>query len=133
VISRVVGSPADKAGIPLDAVIVAVDEQPVASPADLAKLIAAAGAGNVVELTYLSGGQQRRARVTLAGDASQVDSTPSGESRSSPGPFDRRFAPAPSAAERIDLLERRIRELELRVQELERALGASNSEAQGRD
>jgi membrane-associated protease RseP (regulator of RpoE activity) len=133
VVSRVVGSPADKAGIPLEAVIVAVDEQPVASPADLARLISAAGAGNAVELTYLAGGQQRSVRVTLAGDAGQVDATPPGEPRGLPGPFDRQFAPAPSAAERIELLERRIRELELRVQELERALGAANSAAQERD
>jgi predicted metalloprotease with PDZ domain len=130
VISRVVGSPADKAGIPLDAVIVAVDEQPVASPVDLARLIAAAGAGAVVELTYHSGGQQRRAHVTLANivAAGQVEGAPPGEPRSLPAPFDR-FAPAPSAAERIDLLERRVRELELRVLELERALAASTPSA----
>lgn len=132
VISRVVGSPADKAGIPLDAVIVAVDEQTVASPADLARHILAAGAGRAVELTFLSGGQQRTARVTLAGDAGEVDATPPGESRTLPQRFDR-FAPAPSAAERIDMLERRIRELELRVQELERARGAPNPAAQGKD
>jgi hypothetical protein len=133
VVSRVVGSPADKAGIPLEAVIVAVDDRPVASPADLAQLITAAGAGNVVELTYNAGGQQRKSRVTLADDgAGQIEAPPPGGPRS--GPFGEQFAPPPSAAERIEQLERRIRELELRVQELEKALTASaTSTATARD
>jgi S1-C subfamily serine protease len=135
VISRIVGSPADKAGIPLDAVIVAVDEQPIASPAELARLISAAGAGQTVELTYYSGGQQRKARVTLADDtaARLLDATPPSEPPSIPGPFERQHSPAPSATQRFELLERRIRELELRVQQLEQALEASKTRTQERD
>jgi membrane-associated protease RseP (regulator of RpoE activity) len=135
VVSRVVGSPADKAGIPLEAVIVAVDDQPVASPADLARLITAAGPGRVIELTYNAGGQQRRSRVTLAEDgASQIDAAPLGGPRNLPGPFGEQFAPPPSAAERIEQLERRIRELELRVQELEKTRTSSPaSETKARD
>jgi S1-C subfamily serine protease len=135
VISRIVGSPADKAGIPLDAIIVAVDEQPVASPAELARLISAAGAGQSVELTYYSGGQQRKARVTLADDtaARPLDATPPSEPPGRPGPFEPQFSPAPSATQRIELLERRIRELELRVQQLEGALEASKTRTQDRD
>jgi predicted metalloprotease with PDZ domain len=134
VVSRVVGSPAERAGIPLDAVIVAVDEQPVASPAELAQLIAAAGAGRDVELTYYAGGQERKARVTLAhvGAARPLDAVPSSEPQALLRPGEQ-FAPPPSAVERIQTLERRIRELELRVQHLERALGESKSAAQSRD
>jgi hypothetical protein len=135
VISRVVGSPADMAGIPLEAVIVAVDDEPVASPADLARLITAAGAGKAVQLTYSFGGQRRTVRVTLANDvaARAIDATPLGEPRTLPRPFDEQFAPAPSAAQRIEQLERRIRELELRLHELERALDAPKSAPPGRD
>ena len=66
VVARVVGSPADKAGIPLDAVIVAVDGGSVASPVDLARLIESAGPGRAVELTYFSRGERHTATVTLA-------------------------------------------------------------------
>jgi hypothetical protein len=132
VISRVVGSPADKAGIPLDAVIVAVDDQPVASPAELAQQIGAAGAGKEVELRYHFGGGLHTVRVALADGvaARTIDGTFPGDARVLPMPLDERFAPAPGASDRIEQLERRIRELELRVQELEKALASSASAAQ---
>jgi S1-C subfamily serine protease len=119
VVSRVVGSPAERAGIPLDAVIIAVDGQPVGSPLDLARLIAAAGPGGNVEVTFVANGDQRKTTVRLtelAGDdvAMPARSLPDGASGS--------ILPGNAERERAELLERRVRELEHRVQELERLL-----------
>ena len=152
VVSRIVGSPAEHAGIPLDAVIVSADGQPVASPTDLAQLIAAAGPGREVELSYYAGGELRKATVTLAGATTSPAATdlnplagappppltqaPSTQPPSTQPPLSRppsMRAPStvppspqsPRAADRIEQLERRIRELEQRVRELERALGPS--------
>ena len=66
VVSRVVGSPAERAGIPLDALIVAVEGQPVTSPSDLARLIVAAGPGREVEVSYIARGERHVAKVKLA-------------------------------------------------------------------
>jgi len=132
VISRVVGSPADKAAIPLDAVIVAVNNQPVASPAELAQRISAAGAGKEVELTYQFGGGLHTVRVALADGVTEraIDGPFPGDPRAHFRPLDEQLALQPGAADRIEQLERRIRELELRLQELEKALASSASAAQ---
>lgn len=65
------GSPADLAVLPLDAVIVAVDDQPVGNPDELASRIDAAGEGAQVELSFYSRGALQRRRVTLRDFASQ--------------------------------------------------------------
>jgi hypothetical protein len=65
VTSRTLGSPAEKANIPLDAVIVALDEQRVSNPNDLSALLVQAGEGRSVEITYLYNGETSKARVTL--------------------------------------------------------------------
>ena len=57
VVSRVLDSPAEKAGIPLDAVITAFGDAPVESPEDLARLVNQAGAGKSVRITYFSRGR----------------------------------------------------------------------------
>jgi S1-C subfamily serine protease len=120
VVSRVVGSPAERAGIPLDAVIIAVNDQPVASPFDLARLIGAAGPGKEVAISFFAAGEERTVTVRLADTA--------GIERALPGraaPFDQSEPiPIPGNVDRdrINLLERRVRELEQRVQELERLL-----------
>ncbi len=118
VVSRVVGSPADQAGLPLEAVIVAVDDQPVTSPVDLARLIEAVGPGKEVELTYYAEGERRTVRVPLA-----ALGTPPADPRAAARPFEPQQPPFDSA-QRIEQLERRISELEKRVQELERSQSA---------
>jgi membrane-associated protease RseP (regulator of RpoE activity) len=119
VVSRVVGSPAEQAGLPLEAVIVAVDGQPVTSPVDLARLIEAAGPGKEVELTFYAEGERRTVRVRLAAVVG-----PPVDPRTAVRPLDPP-PPPPDYAERIEQLERRINELEKRVQELERAQSAA--------
>jgi hypothetical protein len=72
VVSRTLGSAAEKAGIPLDAVITAVDKAPITSPQDLSRQVSQAGAGHAIELTYFSRGQFHHASVTLADIAGQA-------------------------------------------------------------
>ncbi len=119
VVSRVVGSPAERAGIPLDAVIVAVQRQPVTSPSDLARLIVAAGPGREIEIAYIARGEQHVANVKLAVATASLDTIPGGQPKELAQPI----LPAHGGDDqRIERLEGRVRELEQRVQELERLL-----------
>jgi S1-C subfamily serine protease len=93
----VVGSPAARAGLPTDAVIIALDGQAVNSPDDLSRLVTAAGPGREIELAYYQGDQLIRQRLRLAADG-------------------------PSAEQRIVELERRVLQLEQRIEQLERRL-----------
>jgi hypothetical protein len=135
VVARVVGSPADKAGIPLDAVIVAVNGERVTSPTELSRLIAAAGPGREVEITYFSRGERHTAAVTLggpAGPSAGPPAAPPAEERplpQRPQPLGGDPAAPQTPQQQIQQLERRIRELEQRVQELERALRALEPES----
>jgi S1-C subfamily serine protease len=120
VVSRVVGSPAERAGIPLDAVIFAVNDQPVASPLDLARFVAAAGPGKEVAISYIAAGEERTVTVRLAdiaGIAGVLPDRATPVDQAEPMPI-----PANADRKRINLLEQRVRELEQRVQELERLL-----------
>ena len=133
------GSPAEKAGIPLGAAIVAVDGQPVDGPQALADIIRQSKVGDTVDLTCVIRGQEAHKRVLLTaapvGPQTQVRAKPL--AGSGPGPLDGlaasppgfvpQQAPAlgpalvPSADEaRIEALEQRIAELEARVEKLER-------------
>jgi serine protease Do len=132
VVARVVGSPADRAGIPLDSVIVAFDGRPIGSPTDLARFVSAAGAGKEVEIDYYIGSERRKATVTLANapqTARPANPAPGPDPISAPRPLelDPQETQAPQA--RIEQLERQLRELEQRVQELERALRTLQPEA----
>lgn len=130
VVSRTVGSPAVQAGIPLDAVITAVDGKPILSPPDLTQLVAQAGAGREIEITYLFGGSEQRVKLKLAEGTGSIglpggllggNSIGAGAVPSPPTP---QFGQLPMASDkaRIDALERRVQQLEHRVDDLERAL-----------
>ncbi len=58
---------AARAGLPLGAVVVAIDGQRVGSASDLVKQIAARKAGDDIELTYFEGDRMGRKKVTLGG------------------------------------------------------------------
>jgi hypothetical protein len=60
------GSPADRAGLPMGGVVVAVDGRRVDSADDLVGAIRAARAGQEVELTYYEGDRLSRKMVRLA-------------------------------------------------------------------
>jgi membrane-associated protease RseP (regulator of RpoE activity) len=126
VVSRTVGSPATLAGIPLDAVITAVDGKPVLAPVDLTQLIVQAGAGHEVEITYLFGGSEQRAKVKLAEFVSGPSGLVGGGAANAgavplPPPPQGRL-PMADDKTRIGALERRVQQLEHRVDDLEQAL-----------
>jgi membrane-associated protease RseP (regulator of RpoE activity) len=131
VVARSAGSPAEAAGIPLDAVILAVNGAPIESPNDLLRLVSQAGPGAQIEVTYLAGGETRQAKVALQETASAAANAPPRNAPlpTAPAPLDdRATAPATdradsSAADRaeIDALKHRVQDLEQRIDQLERA------------
>jgi serine protease Do len=133
VISVAVGSPAERAGIPLGAIITAVDATPVATPQQLAAAIQSSRA-NPVELTYVHRGQTARARAELilpvAAAAKPQPQTVARPPRADfPAPADLPPQgevvppvvenPALDRADRLEKLERHIAELEARIKSLE--------------
>ena len=138
VISVIVGSAAERAGIPLGAVITAVDETPVNTPEELAAAIGGAKTKQV-ELTYLDRGRSVQRRIALA---APLPKRPRREVRArpplpeAPGPSDvippdaARPNTAPPVVEnpaleqddRMTRLERRLQELEARIKTLEAEL-----------
>lgn len=146
VMDRTPGSPAARANIPVDAVITALDGAPVGTPTDLSMLLARAGSGKEVELTYVYNGNQVQTKVTLGFDAASRDigrtavngyPAPSPSLSSSPNvpppaptpggnqsppnstPPQYRSVPRSADSQRIDAMDQRIQQLERRVQELE--------------
>ncbi len=129
VISITVGSPASRAGIPLGAVIVAVNGDAVATPQELAAAVRGAG-GNEIELTYVFRGEESRKTVSLA--APPPPRNPDLELRRIPAvgpgipqPSDEPALEVP-VDPRIAALEARIKELEARLEKLEAAAAPDN-------
>lgn len=63
------GSPADRAGLPVGAAIVAVDGEPIDSAEQLTAYLRSRSAGSEVEISYYRGRQLIRTRVRLAAAA----------------------------------------------------------------
>ncbi|MEX2120044.1 MAG: PDZ domain-containing protein [Pirellulales bacterium] len=129
------GSPAQAAGLPREAIIVALDGKRVDTPADLARLASQAGAGSEVELTYYSQGRLFERKLRLAAldpalaDADEPRPLPEGTEGELPPPEP---VTDEDASGRIARLERRVRELEARLAELERLLAEPPDEEEGR-
>ena len=121
VVSRTSGSPAEKAGIPVGVAITAVDGAAVGSPDELVRLVAQAGAGHEIEVSYMANGQLHRVKVRLAGAAAAPGN---GDVLLPPPPREPFPAAQPALPDdnaRIEALERRVQELENRVRDLEQA------------
>ena len=120
VILLAAGSPADRAGIPLGAVITAVDDQTIDTPQDLAAAVRDARKDHV-ELTYVHAGAEVRKKVFL-GEPPPINA-PGAQLRGRPVAPQLRPGEAPAlnaaAQARIEALESRIRELEERIEKLE--------------
>lgn len=119
------GSPADLAKVPLQAVIVAINGKEVDSPADLKRLIAAAGPGKQIRLDYYHRGKLVERTLQLAevlepegGVAPAAANEPVVDSQEA-----REEPPEPlTDQQRIERLEERVRQLEARLEEFERLL-----------
>ena len=137
------GSPAEAAGLPTSAVILAVDGKPVATPQELAEAIRTSQAAEV-ELTYVYQGEASRKKVAVAAapatpaanEPAKLElrgrpvAAPPGVTPPAPrppvalpAPSDEgpAIAPTTEAADRASL-EERIRQLEARIEKLEAAL-----------
>jgi len=79
------GGPADRAGIPVGSLIVAVDGQRVSTPDEVVELVAAARAGQEMELTYYRGTTLTRKSVRLAPAVVDARSTPAAGNPAVPG------------------------------------------------
>ena len=113
-------SPGERAGLPVQGVIVAVDEKQVANPADLKRLIAKAGAGARVKIAYYFDGKLSERTVRLAAPDQLSEAPFAGPYRLPP---EATPGSVPDSAEaRVELLEQRIQMLERRLAELERLL-----------
>ncbi len=132
-------SPARAAGIPVDAVIVAVDAKRVNDPNDLLDAIRERGAGAEVRLSYYRYGQLYERRVTLVAppnagviipDGSTVEIAqplPSAAVRKAEGPTPTPAKMEPpdeskAKADEAQRIRRQIEELEKELQQLKRQL-----------
>ena len=122
VVAVTVGSPADRAGLVVGDVITALDGQTMDAPEDVTKAMQQTRPGAEVELTLIHEGQEvvRRVNLTLARGGPNVANAPRPADAE---PLD--FVPKPSSdqSDRIEVLERRIRELEARLEKLESSSG----------
>ena len=126
------GMAAARAGIPLGAVITAVDDKAINSPTDLAAAVRRATADSV-ELTYWHQGQENRHRVPLVDSAANPAAVPPGPTARDvlkPQPSDGPALPV-SAEERIAELEARLRDLQARLEKLETRLAPLAPAAEG--
>lgn len=136
VVARTTGSPADKAGIPVESVIIEFNGTPVESPQELSRLVNQAGPQAEVEIVYLANGETQRAKVTLDEPSGSAPSpgTPSTPRVATPAPLTppppadvsepptKLATPQPSNDHgEMEALKRRVQELEQRVRELEQA------------
>jgi hypothetical protein len=115
------GSPAAQSGIPLQAVIVAVDGQEVADPADLREILSQTRPGQEIKVDYYSRGKLVQRRVTLAEMSPEGPITPPDMAGGPPPPAELP-TDVSSDREQFERLRRRVLQLEARVAELERLL-----------
>lgn len=124
------GSPADRYGLPLGGVVVALDRQRVEAAGDLETLLARTRAGQAVQVTYYHDGQRYRKLIRLVPDIAPLDGEPARwpDSRSPhvlrPLPFDD-VSDTPAGRrdhDHIDALTEQVRELQFQVDQLERFL-----------
>jgi len=127
IVAVVRDSAADKAGISPGDVVLSVDEQPVIQASDLTRLIMAAGGGATVKLSVRQQQNTVTLAVTLETGVAMAGPPPMSQpmapsidnSMSAPSPV---IAPSTTSDSRAVELEARIKTLEQRVAELERAL-----------
>ncbi|HEX7238264.1 MAG TPA: Do family serine endopeptidase [Gammaproteobacteria bacterium] len=75
------GSPAEHAGIQPGDVVVAIDEQPIDSTADLRNTVGLVRAGGSVAVTAIRDGERRTVRTTVAADAAAAGPAAPAENR----------------------------------------------------
>ncbi|HUY91112.1 MAG TPA: PDZ domain-containing protein [Pirellulales bacterium] len=120
-------SPGQKAGLPMSGVIIGVNEKRVLAPGDLKRLVASAGAGAEVMITYYYQGELHERMVRLGGPASAPPLPPAGRFPPAMIPF---RPPEAASDARVEQLEQRIEQLEQRLAELEKLLSREKGETE---
>ena len=110
------GSPAQRAGLPLGAVIVAIGSQATPTPGRFDQLIADAVTTGEIELTYYDHGQLTDTRLRLG-----TVPPSAGDQRAAPLPAPQSPLPE-NVFDRLKQLERRVEQLQLRIEQLEEGL-----------
>lgn len=121
----VVGSPADRAGIPLQAMIVSVGGLVVRNPNELGEALSLLEPGKDVEIAYYRGPTLHKVTVRMG----ELE-LPAADPRPPAGERPAAEADAPGSGEpddRVRALELRVEELERRIEELERRLQESEA------
>jgi hypothetical protein len=132
VLAIAAGSPAHLAGIPLQAVVVAIDGQNVSGPTDLARRIATYEPGQEIEVSYYYKREHHRRRLVLADTnevGGEVDNGVGGSERFAAGDTG---GGGSAVGERIATLEREVDTLSRRVEALERTIQQLQTAAQSR-
>jgi membrane-associated protease RseP (regulator of RpoE activity) len=110
------GSPAQRAGVSLGAVIVAIGSQPTHTPERFDQLIADAVPTGAIELTYYDHGQLTDTRLRLG-------TVPPSAGAQGAAPLPAPQLPLPeSVLDRLKQLERRVEQLQRRIEQLEEGL-----------
>jgi S1-C subfamily serine protease len=120
------GSPAERAGIVRDTVIVSIDGQQVAAPDELSRAVAAAGSGATVELQFYQGAELQKKRIVLGG-AARPGIPPSGKPAVARNPVANPPAADPRTQEltleqQVELLQRQVLDLHWRLRTVEEQL-----------
>ncbi len=132
VISVAVGSPADRAGLPLGAVIRNLDEQPIDTPEGLAAAVQS-DEDNVLSLGYVYRGKSERLDAVLASAEEPKREIRARQPLDDPFAVDAQAEEAQSAVQpasvepadesgRVEALEQRVQQLEARLKEVEAKL-----------
>jgi S1-C subfamily serine protease len=128
-------STADKAGIAVGDVIVAIDGQEIDSPDQAAELLAQVRVGQTLQLSLSEGGQLYDRAMMIEADRSLAAPGLTGtfhpaqplRSAPQPGPTEELVE---GSAERVERLERRIVDLEKRLADLQRSMDRLSADAQ---
>lgn len=110
-------SPAARAGLPADSLIIAVNGRAVANPDDLTREVAAAGPGARVIVAFIHGGQSHSREIVLGGHEPTASTRTWKSQDESQPPVSSAPTHAPSE-DRVAQLERRIEQLEQLVRHL---------------
>lgn len=136
VVSVVVGSPADRAGLSPGDVIVSLDGQPVTRPSDVVQIVRSKRPGDAIQIVLYSGGQLRQTMATLSAAAASPPAIAPWQPQPGDQLLRRFFAPPPALSpilppdpqrQEIERLRREVEALQAKVRELESKLRESGS------
>ncbi|MBI2826521.1 MAG: PDZ domain-containing protein [Planctomycetia bacterium] len=126
------GSAAEKAGIPLESVIVEIDGRRVDSPDDAARILGQVSVGQTLKISLYHRGELMERDVTVRAASASAQDAGRAPAAQPPRPFSAGPLVEDSAS-RVEQLERRVVELEKRLEALQRSLEKLTKDATSND